>query len=60
MEQAPPEFESCVEDRDELAAALGLASVDLSVDAPARVVSTGAAHLLVPAHKPRGRRSRQA
>jgi len=49
MEQAPPEFGSSVEDRDELATALGLASADLSVDAPARVVSTGAAHLLVPA-----------
>lgn len=48
MEQAAPEFGRSVEDRGELAAALGLAAEDLGEDAPAQVVSTGAAHLLVP------------
>jgi trans-2,3-dihydro-3-hydroxyanthranilate isomerase len=51
MEQAPPEVGRTVTDRQELAAALGLspAGGDLLDDAPAQVVSTGAAHLLVPA-----------
>jgi trans-2,3-dihydro-3-hydroxyanthranilate isomerase len=49
MEQAAPEFGSSVEDGPELAAALGLTVDDLRDDAPAQVVSTGAAHLLVPA-----------
>ena len=49
MEQAPPEFGSVVEDAAELAAALGLAPDDLDDHVPAQVVSTGAAHLLVPA-----------
>jgi trans-2,3-dihydro-3-hydroxyanthranilate isomerase len=51
MEQAPPEFGRTVTDRDELARALGLESggADLPDDVPAQVVSTGAAHLLVPA-----------
>ena len=46
MQQAPPEFLATVEDHDELAAALGLERADLAGDA--QVVSTGAAHLLVP------------
>ena len=46
MEQAPPEFLDTVEDRRELAAALDLHPADLAGDA--QVVSTGAAHLLVP------------
>ncbi len=49
MDQAPPEFGNIVEDRAALAAALGLAGEDLAEHAPAQVVSTGAAHLLVPA-----------
>ena len=50
MEQAPPEFGRTVTDRDGLARALGLGSggADLLDDVPAEVVSTGAAHLLVP------------
>jgi len=49
LEQAPPEFGRTVTDRDELAGALGLEpdGRDLLDDLPARVVSTGAAHLLV-------------
>ena len=47
MEQARPEFGRTVTDRDELAGALGLES-DLLDDMSAQVVSTGAAHLLVP------------
>ena len=47
MEQAPPETGATVTDRAGLAASLGLAA-DLLGDAPAQVVSTGAAHLLVP------------
>ena len=47
MEQARPEFGRTVTDRDELAGALGFES-DLLDDTPAQVVSTGAAHLLVP------------
>jgi trans-2,3-dihydro-3-hydroxyanthranilate isomerase len=51
MDQAPPEPGREVTDRDALAAALGLDSGrrDLRDDVPAQVVSTGAAHLLVPA-----------
>jgi PhzF family phenazine biosynthesis protein len=51
MEQAPPELGRTVTDRDELAEALGLnlARPELLDDVPAQVVSTGAAHLLVPA-----------
>ena len=49
LEQAPPEFGRVVEDAAELAAALGLAPDDLDEHVPAQVVSTGAAHLLVPA-----------
>jgi trans-2,3-dihydro-3-hydroxyanthranilate isomerase len=51
IEQAPPELGRTVTDRDELAAALGLepGGGALADDVPARVVSTGAAHLLVPA-----------
>ena len=51
IEQAPPEFGRTVSDRDELAAALGLDARggDLLDDAPAQVVSTGAAHCMVPA-----------
>jgi trans-2,3-dihydro-3-hydroxyanthranilate isomerase len=49
MEQAPPAFGRTVADGGELAAALGLDRSDLLADVPAQVVSTGAAHLLVPA-----------
>jgi trans-2,3-dihydro-3-hydroxyanthranilate isomerase len=51
MDQAPPELGRSVTDRDELAGALGLepGRSDLLDDVPAQVVSTGAAHLLVPA-----------
>ena len=48
LEQAPPEFGRTVSDPDELADALGLTPGDLLDDVPAQVVSTGAAHLLVP------------
>ena len=50
MEQGAPEFQRTVSDRDELAVALGLDARggDLLDDMPAQVVSTGAAHLLVP------------
>lgn len=51
MLQTPPSFGAVHEDPDPsaLAAALRLADVDLVVDRlPARVVSTGVAHLLVP------------
>jgi trans-2,3-dihydro-3-hydroxyanthranilate isomerase len=48
MEQAPPEFGAVVADRAPLAASLGVRTGDLG-EAPAQVVSTGAAHLLVPA-----------
>jgi PhzF family phenazine biosynthesis protein len=48
MRQSPPTFGRSVDDRDELAAALGIASAELVTDRPAQVVSTGAAHLLVP------------
>jgi trans-2,3-dihydro-3-hydroxyanthranilate isomerase len=49
LEQAAPEFGRAADDRATLAAALGLAEGDLDPGAPAQVVSTGAAHLLVPA-----------
>ena len=51
MWQAPPEFVRTVTDRDELAGALGFEPCrgGLPDDPPAQVVSTGAAHLLVPA-----------
>jgi trans-2,3-dihydro-3-hydroxyanthranilate isomerase len=49
IEQAPTELGRTVTDRDELAEALGFerGAADLD-DMPAQVVSTGAAHLLVP------------
>lgn len=51
IQQAPPSFGRTLSDRAELAAALGLDAHggDLLDDAPAQVVSTGAAHLMVPA-----------
>jgi trans-2,3-dihydro-3-hydroxyanthranilate isomerase len=51
IEQAPPEFGCTVTDRDELSGALGLdpGGRELLEDVPSQVVSTGAAHLLVPA-----------
>lgn len=49
MSQDRPRFGAVCGDFADLAAALGLAPGDLAVDAlPAQVVSTGAAHLLVP------------
>jgi trans-2,3-dihydro-3-hydroxyanthranilate isomerase len=48
MKQSPPEFGRTAMDRDELAGALGLEPYGLA-DEPAQVVSTGVAHLLVPA-----------
>jgi trans-2,3-dihydro-3-hydroxyanthranilate isomerase len=45
MEQAAPEFRRVVDDRDELERALGMDGGDVL---EAQVVSTGAAHLLVP------------
>ena len=50
MEQGAPEFRRTLIDRDELAMALGLDARggDLVDDMRAQVVSTGAAHLLVP------------
>jgi trans-2,3-dihydro-3-hydroxyanthranilate isomerase len=47
MDQSPPQFGEIVDDREALAAALGLAPDDLVTDDPAQVVSTGAGHLLV-------------
>jgi PhzF family phenazine biosynthesis protein len=49
MDQSPPRFGATAGDRPALAAALGLAEPDLAADEPAQVVSTGAAHLMVPA-----------
>jgi trans-2,3-dihydro-3-hydroxyanthranilate isomerase len=46
LDQAPPRFGATVGDRSGLAAGLGLTEHDLG--GPAQVVSTGAAHLLVP------------
>lgn len=49
MTQTAPSFGATHQDPAALAAALGLEAVDLSVEGlPAQVVSTGAAHLLVP------------
>ncbi len=48
MDQSAPNFGRSVDDRDELAASLGLAEADLVAAEPAQVVSTGAGHLLVP------------
>jgi trans-2,3-dihydro-3-hydroxyanthranilate isomerase len=48
--QAPPEFGRVADDTEALASALRLSEEDLTVDGmSAQVVSTGAAHLLVPA-----------
>lgn len=47
MQQGSPVFGAVLADRDALADALGLATMDL-LDEPAQVVSTGAGHLLVP------------
>jgi trans-2,3-dihydro-3-hydroxyanthranilate isomerase len=49
MDQAPPQCGATVGDRASLAAVLGLAEPDLAADEGAQVVSTGAAHLMVPA-----------
>lgn len=46
LDQAPPRFGATAGDRSGLAAGLGLTEDDL--DGPAQVVSTGAAHLMVP------------
>jgi trans-2,3-dihydro-3-hydroxyanthranilate isomerase len=48
MEQSVPEFGTAIEVGDDLAAALGLQVDELSPDPRPQVVSTGAAHLLVP------------
>jgi trans-2,3-dihydro-3-hydroxyanthranilate isomerase len=47
MDQSPPQFGEPVTERAELATALGLDPDDLAASEPARVVSTGAAHLMV-------------
>lgn len=47
MDQAAPEFGAAVRERDELARSLGLGIDDLA-DQDAKVVSTGAGHLMVP------------
>jgi PhzF family phenazine biosynthesis protein len=49
MDQSPPQFGATVGDRSALAEGLGLTEQDLPADEPAQVVSTGAAHLMVPA-----------
>jgi PhzF family phenazine biosynthesis protein len=49
MDQSPPQFGATVGDRSALADGLGLTEQDLPADEPAQVVSTGAAHLMVPA-----------
>jgi trans-2,3-dihydro-3-hydroxyanthranilate isomerase len=49
LDQASPRFGATVGDRAELAGCLGLAERDLADGEPAQVVSTGAAHLMVPA-----------
>jgi trans-2,3-dihydro-3-hydroxyanthranilate isomerase len=49
MDQSSPQFGATVGDRSALAEGLGLAEQDLAADEPAQVVSTGAAHLMVPA-----------
>lgn len=48
MDQSPPRYGEIVDDPAALAAALGLSAADIASDPPAQVVSTGAAHLLVP------------
>jgi len=48
MDQSPPRFGEPLADRAPLATALGLDEADLDATQPARVVSTGAAHLIVP------------
>ena len=49
LSQSPPHFGSVCGDLPELAGSLGLSLQDLATDRiPAQVVSTGAAHLLVP------------
>jgi trans-2,3-dihydro-3-hydroxyanthranilate isomerase len=50
MDQLPPHYGESLTDRSELAASLGLAEDDLGNHEAARVVSTGAPHLLVPVH----------
>lgn len=51
MTQEAPSFGAIHTETGKLAAALGLAASDLAIGAtPAQVVSTGAAHLLVPLH----------
>jgi PhzF family phenazine biosynthesis protein len=49
MDQSPPRFGAVAGDRAGLAGCLGLGERDLAPDEDARVASTGAAHLLVPA-----------
>ncbi len=48
MDQSPAQFGATVTDRTELAAALGLSEQDLEAGSAARVVDTGAGHLMVP------------
>jgi trans-2,3-dihydro-3-hydroxyanthranilate isomerase len=48
MDQSPPRFGTALDDPEPLAAALGLRPDEIAQDRPAQVVSTGAAHLLVP------------
>jgi PhzF family phenazine biosynthesis protein len=48
MDQSPPRFGAALDDPERLAAALGLRPDEIAQDRPAQVVSTGAAHLLVP------------
>lgn len=49
MQHSPPRFGAVVKDAAALAAALGLAPEDIALSRlPSQVVSTGAAHLLVP------------
>jgi trans-2,3-dihydro-3-hydroxyanthranilate isomerase len=50
MDQSPPRFGSVVDNPAGLADALGLSAADIATDLPVQVVSTGAAHLLVPLH----------
>lgn len=54
MTQAPPEFGAVADDTEALASALRLSEEDLTVEGLcAQVVSTGAAHLLIPARERR-------
>jgi PhzF family phenazine biosynthesis protein len=48
MRQQPPEWGHLLEDRTDLARALGLTADDMLLSLPCQVVSTGAAHLMVP------------